>query len=936
MGVCKIIKWFKTTTRSDKDVQSPSPVIPGGNEYYRNLLQQFANRCQTSNGDISDPDWILYLPKEENNESSKKDKRKLRKRIHLVPGVPHIRASEIFEIGYVAGTENRYLELISAEWHNTKVTLKRHVYPPCRDAIKVDVEILSEIRHPNILLLMATTHMNEHGLVSIFEPVDCTLYNYIHEQGERINIQRIMQIGIKLADALKYCHMRGYIHGAISSHCVYFASDTTIKLGGWELARQIENISVEHDYEKYLRLETFKWQAPEMSYGQNPSKKTDVYCLLLLLWEMCTGNIPWCGFDQSNVKRRYAMRKRDVVVNLQNVPSILHNLLEAGLQPDEAKRTLDMEKIGKKLHRLLMIYEETEEKDGTCAINECGNNNNDPLYNDTLSRKVPPALTVGNKKFIKNDQSIRTVIERRSPDQFFKSKQVEQCNGELKSKNDTKNISASTFNNSIVSPVTKVEIVTPCTRCAEISNIVQNIDDESDARTNIRRLKELIASKRENFFLGIDDSTFSSFPATSPKATSTLLSQTNSPDYVLCKPASHTITMEPKFKSLSEYGAIRYKSSYAQPRKAPYTSMPESIKHAIIQPKVLHSDAKSFYESTLWRKEKEICISRMGRDNKEYKKSLPLSQSINDVTPVINNDKIQYSKNSSTDTNNTYTIKATNGKIYTEDTKESSPKNVRSIPVSINVSTSPHKSIQDLKNALDRATKIIHSTTPSKSCHSNLNDIQERENLYEMKYDEEEIKVIENGMSDNENFLGINRFASTENNEVVEHDEIFNQAFINNKTLGSAITRSSSESGISTRDQQPTNSQEINKNKTAFSNECMFSQERIDLKSNEKEYVNINAISKNIGINDELKRRSLPARLNNLGIPFSPAKITHKKNAQDSQYTIEELYIDDDEFGSRLNDNLALLDDMYLLNTGHLNLLNILNDNESLPQTTEL
>lgn len=45
--------------------------------------------------------------------------------------------------------------------------------------------------------------------------------------------------------------------------------------------------------------------------------------------------------------------------------------------------------------------------------------------------------------------------------------------------------------------------------------------------------------------------------------------------------------------------------------------MPASIKHAIIQPRVLHPDAKSFYESTLWRKEKEICLSRMARDSKE-------------------------------------------------------------------------------------------------------------------------------------------------------------------------------------------------------------------------------------------------------------------------------------------------------------------------------
>jgi len=50
-------------------------------------------------------------------------------------------------------------------------------------------------------------------------------------------------------------------------------------------------------------------------------------------------------------------------------------------------------------------------------------------------------------------------------------------------------------------------------------------------------------------------------------------------------------------------------------------SMPASIKDAIMQRQVLHTDTKSFYESILWRKEKEICLSRMGRSsNKEYEK----------------------------------------------------------------------------------------------------------------------------------------------------------------------------------------------------------------------------------------------------------------------------------------------------------------------------
>lgn len=43
--------------------------------------------------------------------------------------------------------------------------------------------------------------------------------------------------------------------------------------------------------------------------------------------------------------------------------------------------------------------------------------------------------------------------------------------------------------------------------------------------------------------------------------------------------------------------------------------MPANIKDAIAQRQGLHSDVENFYESILWRKEKLICLSRMGREN---------------------------------------------------------------------------------------------------------------------------------------------------------------------------------------------------------------------------------------------------------------------------------------------------------------------------------
>lgn len=43
----------------------------------------------------------------------------------------------------------------------------------------------------------------------------------------------------------------------------------------------------------------------------------------------------------------------------------------------------------------------------------------------------------------------------------------------------------------------------------------------------------------------------------------------------------------------------------------PYLNTPEGIKGAIIQPQVLNPNPQTFFETSLWRKEKLICLSKM-------------------------------------------------------------------------------------------------------------------------------------------------------------------------------------------------------------------------------------------------------------------------------------------------------------------------------------
>lgn len=195
-------------------------------------------------------------------------------------------------------------------------------------------------------------------------------------------------------------------------------------------------------------------------------------------------------------------------------------------------------------------------------------------------------------------------------------------------------------------------------------------------------------------------------------------------------------------------------------------------------------------------------------------------------------------------------------------------------------STASNKSIQNLKNALDRATEIICSTTPSKICNSKLDliTVQECEavfkDLYGMKdNDNQEIKVIEKSISSNENFLEMDEIKSTKaNNETAaSHGQIFNQTFMNSQPHSFTTTKTiESETAWN---EQSMNSHETNKDKVPIINRIVSTPQKF--KAAEREYVNTRTMNSAV-IKDSPRRRSLPARLNNLTMVYSPRNI-HKK-----------------------------------------------------------
>ena len=89
-------------------------------------------------------------------------------------------------------------------------------------------------------------------------------------------------------------------------------------------------------------------------------------------------HVPWSGHNKADVERQYVHWKRGVMMDLYDFPPLLHNLLDAGLQLDVNKRTLDMDRMRRFLLRLETQYEREE----PVYVDQYVNNNNkaDNIY----------------------------------------------------------------------------------------------------------------------------------------------------------------------------------------------------------------------------------------------------------------------------------------------------------------------------------------------------------------------------------------------------------------------------------------------------------------------------------------------------------------------------------------------------------------------------
>ena len=186
-----------------------------------------------------------------------------------------------------------------------------------REALIREVRVAAALYHAFLAPIVEIVPIGDN-LILVMEFVEAQSFSRL-TNGKPLPRQDFFRIAYQLADAVRFLHTKGLVHGNINTDSVMVTPAGQVKLGGLNLT----NLMPRRDgasgayQQKGNDPRSVAYMAPEQISGQSSDTRTDVYSLGVVMYEMGTGRLPY----QVNNPADYA---RAIVEGQPQSPKAVH------------------------------------------------------------------------------------------------------------------------------------------------------------------------------------------------------------------------------------------------------------------------------------------------------------------------------------------------------------------------------------------------------------------------------------------------------------------------------------------------------------------------------------------------------------------------------------------------------------------------------------
>jgi|GEM_PF-561815 len=231
--------------------------------------------------------------------------------------------------------------------------------PRARRRMLREARSASALKHPNIVTIYSIEEANGYYFIVMEYIEGQILSNFF---GENRNLRQIAEIGLQVAQALSAAHEMDILHRDIKPANIIVTSNGHAKLLDFGLAKKVPSESSGEGDSAFISrlttegsiLGTASYMSPEQSLGHFLSARSDLFSLGTVLYEACTGKLPFTGSNFMEVLNHIS--SQEVVpphTLVPDIPKDLETIILKLLEKEPERRYASAKELVEELQAFL-------------------------------------------------------------------------------------------------------------------------------------------------------------------------------------------------------------------------------------------------------------------------------------------------------------------------------------------------------------------------------------------------------------------------------------------------------------------------------------------------------------------------------------------------------------------------------------------------------